>query len=322
MIENFIFGCAHLYGGAGQKTTNALVALCLDAGVDWFDTAPLYGIGTAEIALARALALDGRPAKVSIKIGLRRPSFGMGMTYLREAKRKLGLVLPKGANQVSRQIPSPPIELDLYLLRGRLNGTEIFRVFSESHERLKIAQVQAVFLHEAYANNLGVDAIQALDAMKKEGACNAIGIANGCVHDEQLDKLVPPNFLIQAACPPSMFGKKSVYKKSQVFHSIIKSFLWRLSVDAEFRWAAKETLEYCVDILGNGSNARIVLAYILTELAAPESKIIYATSNPDRLENFLEKTLSLSCSTKETVVESFLNYFELANHQSGKVLIV
>jgi aryl-alcohol dehydrogenase-like predicted oxidoreductase len=65
-------GCWQFSGGRGlagrywealtQETVNRVVAAALAHGVNWFDTAEMYGNGASERALARALAAAGRRA--------------------------------------------------------------------------------------------------------------------------------------------------------------------------------------------------------------------------------------------------------------------
>lgn len=67
------FGCwpmggEHWGDDASDEDLIAAVHAALDAGVSWFDTAPLYGRGRAEQLLARAL--QGRPAIIATKAGV------------------------------------------------------------------------------------------------------------------------------------------------------------------------------------------------------------------------------------------------------------
>ncbi|MFT4974207.1 MAG: aryl-alcohol dehydrogenase-like predicted oxidoreductase [Myxococcota bacterium] len=67
------FGCWPMGGEHwGDDTSDddliAAVHTALDQGVNWFDTAPLYGRGRAESLLARAL--DGRKAVIATKVGI------------------------------------------------------------------------------------------------------------------------------------------------------------------------------------------------------------------------------------------------------------
>src|SRR5689334_8356983 len=62
------FGCASLGSRVSHKAGVAAVERALEAGISWFDVAPSYGDGEAEIILGKAL----RGANVAIltKVGL------------------------------------------------------------------------------------------------------------------------------------------------------------------------------------------------------------------------------------------------------------
>src|SRR5689334_17139394 len=89
MIERLVFGCGHLTAGAGQSAGDRLVAACVSAGVRQFDVAPIYGLGTAEFALGRALQRAGAMDATAItKFGLGRPGLGLVKSYVRAVRRK------------------------------------------------------------------------------------------------------------------------------------------------------------------------------------------------------------------------------------------
>jgi aryl-alcohol dehydrogenase-like predicted oxidoreductase len=54
-------------GGYGEADINEAFTACLDAGIDFFDTAEVYGSGQSELLLGRMLKADGRPAVVATK---------------------------------------------------------------------------------------------------------------------------------------------------------------------------------------------------------------------------------------------------------------
>jgi len=58
LIDRLIFGCGHLTGGASQRDAARLVRRAREAGIGQFDTAPSYGIGTAEDAIGRLVGND------------------------------------------------------------------------------------------------------------------------------------------------------------------------------------------------------------------------------------------------------------------------
>ena len=49
-----------------QQDVRAAFGACLDAGVDFFDTAPVYGGGGSERLLGAAARADGRPDRKSV----------------------------------------------------------------------------------------------------------------------------------------------------------------------------------------------------------------------------------------------------------------
>ena len=56
-------------GALPQSAANELVAQALDAGVNWFDTADMYGAGASESMLAKALGARRNDVVVATKVG-------------------------------------------------------------------------------------------------------------------------------------------------------------------------------------------------------------------------------------------------------------
>ena len=52
-------GARGIWDPVSEEETNAIVQVALDGGINWFDTAELYGFGRSERAIARALKLAG-----------------------------------------------------------------------------------------------------------------------------------------------------------------------------------------------------------------------------------------------------------------------
>lgn len=69
------FGCwtigGEYWGGADDDQSVAAIHAALDAGVTWFDTAPLYGKGHADHVLARALGDRIHDVVIATKVGVR-----------------------------------------------------------------------------------------------------------------------------------------------------------------------------------------------------------------------------------------------------------
>ena len=70
------FGCwaiGKTYWGdnVDDRTSAEAVRAALDVGINWFDTAPLYGEGHADQVLVQALGADKHKAIIATKVGVR-----------------------------------------------------------------------------------------------------------------------------------------------------------------------------------------------------------------------------------------------------------
>ena len=89
------FGCASLGSRVGEEAGLRALAAAHDAGVAWFDLAPLYGAGRAEEIAGRFL--KGRPrdgvqicSKVGLAPGVRAPRPQGGADAARPRRRRRG----------------------------------------------------------------------------------------------------------------------------------------------------------------------------------------------------------------------------------------
>jgi len=302
MIERLVFGCGHLTGGAAQRTVHGLVARCLDAGIRRFDIAPLYGLGTAEAALGMALRRDGREALINTKVGLPRPRFGILKSYLRAAKRLLSH--PHTAPGMT-----PPRSNDDRLPRGRFDLGEMASSLAGTLRSLQLSSVETLFLQEAYADNISPAALAFLQDAQTRGLTRDIGVANGAMFDATLATLMPPGFVLQSAAPPEFFdGKARELPERLVFHTVIKSYRWRCSIDGALNRAIESTCCRFKLMLGDNPGAEVALGYLLLAAAAPKAMLVYATTAPSRLDAFLR---SMDAVSRENAAA------EIASHASA-----
>jgi hypothetical protein len=116
----------------------------------------------------------------------------------------------------------------------------------------------------------------------------SVGLANGCVYSQELNNMVPTDYLIQAAAPPELFGcLEAEPGERRILHSVVKSFRWRCVVDPAFDGAVSVCAERHATLLGPGEARRVVLAYVLAMGAAPRCRLIYSSSYVERLDAFL-----------------------------------
>jgi D-threo-aldose 1-dehydrogenase len=160
-------GCATLGGSripVGRAEAEAIVRAAWEAGVRYVDTAPYYGVGQAERAVGDALRGERREDWVlSTKVGrLLRP-------------------MPEPPANPERRHPLPFDVVYDYSHDG------IMRSLEDSLQRLGLARIDILYVHDIGAYQHGEAAPQmmralrdsgyrALESLKRQGAVQAIGI--------------------------------------------------------------------------------------------------------------------------------------------------
>ncbi|CAN2242919.1 Tas Predicted oxidoreductases (related to aryl-alcohol dehydrogenases) [actinobacterium SCGC AAA044-D11] len=156
-----------LFKSVPESEADAMIDLAISSGINYIDTAPLYGYGTGERRVGRALA--GRKSGVVIST-------------------KVGRPLRPGVNLETDKYPDadPGIETYYdYSSAGIRNGLEA------SLKRLNLDSIEIAYLHDA--QDCIQDAIEiaypVLDAMRSEGIIKAIGIGmNWCAPSIEIIK--------------------------------------------------------------------------------------------------------------------------------------
>ncbi|MEM9738715.1 MAG: aldo/keto reductase [Pseudomonadota bacterium] len=165
------FGTGALDGRKDRGQQIRLIHAALDAGICHFDTARLYGDGTAEGILGEAL--KGRRGDVFLvsKAGIIPPTNGT----IRRAVNKaltLGGKLPGAGNALPRPRWNEP-------LFGQFEIETLRRSLERSLDALDTDYLDLFLLHEANAEHLEQgDVIEALERWRKEGLFVGYGIAS------------------------------------------------------------------------------------------------------------------------------------------------
>lgn len=142
-----------MYTSVSDADTEALVALAIDRGLTYFDTAPQYGHGMAERRLGRALQTVDRDSYVlSTKVGR--------------------LVIDDPNARSDRFMDAPPSRVEFFF-----DGESIKRSLSESLERLGLDRVDIVYLHDPddHMDQAIAEAYPVLHEMRAQGVVGAIG---------------------------------------------------------------------------------------------------------------------------------------------------
>jgi D-threo-aldose 1-dehydrogenase len=144
-----------LFASVSDKDGDELLNSALDLGINYFDTAPQYGHGVAEIRLGRALQNAKVPFVVETKVG-------------RVLKRVEGVEPEKWFPDAPRDI----VPIYDYSKAG------IRQSFEESLERLGLPHIDIVLMHDAedYIPDAINNAFPVLADLRSQGLIKAIGL--------------------------------------------------------------------------------------------------------------------------------------------------
>jgi aryl-alcohol dehydrogenase-like predicted oxidoreductase len=160
-----------------DETTKAVVKAALDGGIDWFDTAEIYGRGNSERSLAAALsALKVAPGSVRIAT--------KWWPFLRTAKN-----IP--ATIAERLACLSPYPIDLYQIHQPLSLSPVAKQIDAMGDLVEAGVVRAV----GVSNFTAAAMEEAHSVLAKRG----IPLASNQVRINLLDRSVERNGLLEAA---------------------------------------------------------------------------------------------------------------------------
>lgn len=270
LADRLIFGCGHLTGGASLGEARRIVERARAAGIRHFDTAPSYGIGTAEDAIGRILG-NGPEVAITAKVGSVRPAHAALKTYARRAVRAV-----RGARAAGSFDPSTQPEL------GCFEPEFMARSFAESLRALRRDHVDVLLLHEAYRDDIRSEVARFLQQALDDGRAGAIGYSNSMPYDAALHADWR-GWVAQTAVPVGLLtGAEAAPASPVIFHSLIKVGDWLARSDPRYA-AGREAFTNVV----RSPAARWLLPYCLAAARAPEARLIYTSSRLDRLDAFL-----------------------------------
>ena len=166
-------GTANLVGGLNRRAAVRLVHAALDHGVRYFDTAPLYGMGSAEATLAEALRGRRDGVTVATKVGLRFAPTPALKLLARSAVAPFRARFP-----ALRRAPAPPSpEIDLGP-RGCFDLPFVEASVDQSMRRLGTDRLDVLLLHEARAADLDDALLRYLEHGKASGRFGRLGIGS------------------------------------------------------------------------------------------------------------------------------------------------
>jgi len=280
LISRLVLGCGHLTGGATAAASRRLLEHARAGGISHFDTAPSYGIGTAEDVVGQAFRDDADVA-ITAKIGSFRPSAPLLKTVARRALR----LARGGPRAVQAYRPSMPGER--HAADGCFDPAFMAESFEITARKLRRVRLDHVLLHESYGAPPPPHVISFLAGLIADGRADHVGIANGAVYDPALRAACPPHWTMQAAIDPAMLvAPVALPEAPTILHTLVKTDGWMRSNDQRYAAAAERTLDAFAALAPRAALA-VLLPYCLVARNAPTAKLIYTSSVLERLDAVL-----------------------------------
>jgi len=295
IIDQLVFGSARLTGGASSAGSKRLVRACLHGGITRFDTAPSYGLGTAELVIGQSLGSDAA-AQIATKVGSDRPSHPVARTWLRAVK---GLIRP-GTSPLA--VPLSPGAAVSEPVHHAFTPEQMARSLEQSRRALRRDTLDLLLLHDIAPSQVTPGVIDFMLRARCDGLANEVGHATGGLANHQLVERFPANFIVQAAASPEHLLGTTVKVHTSILHSIARTAKYLEREDPIFAERLGRIANLVPPDKADKISARLAAAYVLVHVHNPECKLIFATTHADRLEAFLRAINVLSAAKPNSLL--------------------
>ena len=268
IIPRLVLGTARIAGGVSESAAVALVSSAFDSGICAVDTAPSYGLGTAERVVGKALA-DHPQVAVTTKLGSHRPSHPFLRTMGRKIKR---LVSSLGEPEASL----PPVRIEASV------GNDFSALFMAQSLEIsleKLGRIDALLLHDIAVGEVTPAVLGELAGLAQ---ARSSGYASFARWDLQLDQYFASGHIAQCAPAPGwLLGTVPVPRDKPLrLHSIAKTGLALAAINRMFA----NNLEHASGMIeADPVTARIAAIYALTAVRIPEARLLFTSSHQARL---------------------------------------
>jgi diketogulonate reductase-like aldo/keto reductase len=174
------FGCGGIGGSVSYKDSRKLLMAAWDSGFRHFDVAPSYGLGVAEIYLARFLEEAGRnEVTITTKAGIARPT-----TVRRVAAQSVQRVLRQSPalRRTLKSMTPPSTPQTQFSIRFLQTSLE------DSLRLLRVDSIDVFLMHEMTHDNFHDDVLAFLHHAKCAGKIGCFGIGS---RRDRLESLLP-----------------------------------------------------------------------------------------------------------------------------------
>lgn len=293
LTERLTLGCARLTGGASAAEAEALVRAAFDAGIRHVDTAPSYGMGTAEVVIGKAIKQFGGSILVTAKLGSARDRHAIAKSWLRRAKRILS-----SESSTLWEHSDPPLARVSTPCGHDFTNSAMRASLELSSQRL--GRIDYLLLHDVSAGEVTDRLLADLNALAA-GVSAVPGYASQAQWNFDLDRRFPQDMVRQCAVSVSGAGANT---GPLFLHSIVKAGAARRASSPDF--ATK--LETAARVVGTGDidADRIAALYVAAGAAAPHARLIIASSHSHRLQAVLRAIARVDSAGSATEIAAWL----------------
>jgi aryl-alcohol dehydrogenase-like predicted oxidoreductase len=272
------YGTSGLHGGWSRRSSLALLEAAFDSGIRHFDTAPLYGLGSAEDVVGQFLVSHRGQLSITTKFGLSSPRSRVLFEVARGLLKPIVSRFPRAKSQLVRAVGAVSTA-------GAAPGLVRYSVpamqasLEQSLRKLRCDRIDVFLLHEADAADINDDLRLALDAQVMKGSIGTWGLGSARPKIDRAIAATPLSFPVLQFEWSVASDRVPVYPGSFIItHGALRDSISWLRAKLEQpgcrqAWSA----ELGCDLGDSDSAARLLLG-------------VAAAANPDGLVLFTSKT--------------------------------
>ena len=173
-ITQIALGCGRLNGRLERRSSARIVEAALALGIRHFDTAPSYGMGTADEVLGSVLSgVDG--VTITSKVGIARPQYSWKGGAVRMVAKPI-LARMQGLKRLIRGVSAPRVAEPGLRPSFPFSDEVVRRELAESLRRLRRDRLDALLVHAPREEQLTEGLASVFDSLVTEGAIGAFGV--------------------------------------------------------------------------------------------------------------------------------------------------
>lgn len=299
--SRFGYGTSGLHGGWSRRSSLALLEAAFDSGIRHFDTAPLYGLGSAEDVVGQFLARHRGQVSIATKFGLPSPRSKALFEVARGLLKPIVSHFPRAKSQLVRAVGAVSAA-------GAAPGSLRYSVpamqasLEQSLRKLHCDRIDVFLLHEADAADINDDLRLALEAQVKKGSIGTWGLGSARPKIDRAVAATPLSFPVLQFEWSAASDRLPVYPASFIItHGTLRdSISWLRAKLEQPGFQQAWSAELGVDLADPDSAARLLLG--AAAAANPDGLVLFTSKTPAHIR----KLVSLG-ATDEQAGKRFLS---------------